>query len=345
MVLEATILCLDNSDWCRNGDYYPSRWESEIEASNLIIENRCEKNPENSLGVISMAGKRVELHSSLTNDESRLLDAIRAINLSGECDFLSALNISVLSLKHRMNKTQKQRIILFVGSPIKNTVKEIEQLAKKLKKNSISVDIISFGHVEENRDILNKFLAGVNNANSSSLIEVPVGAYIMESLLTSPVLGEGFDQMPNEQPQVGGAPNVNQQGVGLTQFERDLNLAMQMSLQEANKDVKPEETKKPEEINEDDELEKAKLLSLQENEKVMKKENEKKEKEIANAALENADFIKDILEEVSDQKVKEEDVKDIMNEIKQDKKEDKKDEKKDDKKEDKKDDKMDIDKK
>ena len=171
MVLEATILCLDNSDWCRNGDYYPSRWESEIEASNLIIENRCEKNPENSLGVISMAGKRVELHSSLTNDESRLLDAIRAINLSGECDFLSALNISVLSLKHRMNKTQKQRIILFVGSPIKNTVKEIEQLAKKLKKNSISVDIISFGHVEENRDILNKFLAGVNNANSSSLIE------------------------------------------------------------------------------------------------------------------------------------------------------------------------------
>ena len=337
MVLEATILCLDNSDWTRNGDYYPTRWDSQVDAINLIIENRCEKNPENSLGVVSMAGKRVEVHSSLTNDESRLLEAVKSIHLSGECDVITALNISFLTLKHRMNKTQKQRIILFIGSPIKNKPEELVKIGKKLKKNNVSVDIISFGHVEENKTPLTQFLNAVNNANSSSLIEIQVGCYIIETLLTSPVLGENFEQQMGQEQQ-GGVPNINQQGVGLSQYERDLNLAMEMSLQEANKDGAKQETKKGDEINEDDELEKAKLLSLQENEKVIQKQNEKKEKEIAKAALEDADFIKDILEEVSDEKVKDQDVKDILNKIKEDKKEDNKEDKKDDKKGDKKED-------
>ena len=49
MVLEATILCIDNSDWTRNGDYIPNRFQAQISAANFIIENRCETNPENSL--------------------------------------------------------------------------------------------------------------------------------------------------------------------------------------------------------------------------------------------------------------------------------------------------------
>ena len=107
MVLEATILCIDNSDWTRNGDYFPSRFQTQIEAANLIIENRCESNPENSLGIMTMAGKRVEMISSLTNDESRLLGALSNIPLNDECDLISALSIAILSLKHRVNKNQK----------------------------------------------------------------------------------------------------------------------------------------------------------------------------------------------------------------------------------------------
>ena len=59
MSLEATILCIDNSDWTRNGDYIPNRFHAQIAAANFIIENRCESNPENSIGIMSMAGKRV----------------------------------------------------------------------------------------------------------------------------------------------------------------------------------------------------------------------------------------------------------------------------------------------
>ena len=101
MVLEAIILCLDNSDWTRNGDYSPTRWSSQIEAANLIIENHCQSNPENGLGIISMAGKRVEVHSSLTNDESRLLNISNRIPISGECDIITALNIASKAISGR----------------------------------------------------------------------------------------------------------------------------------------------------------------------------------------------------------------------------------------------------
>ena len=48
--LDATILCIDNSDWTRNGDYVPNRFNAQISAANFIIENKCEQNPENCLG-------------------------------------------------------------------------------------------------------------------------------------------------------------------------------------------------------------------------------------------------------------------------------------------------------
>ena len=82
---------------------------------------------------MTMAGKRVEMITTLTNDESRLLGSINNINLNGESDLISALNIAILCLKHRINKNQKQRIILFVGSPVKAKKENLVQIGKKLK--------------------------------------------------------------------------------------------------------------------------------------------------------------------------------------------------------------------
>ena len=195
---------MDNSDWTRNGDYHPNRWESQVEAANLLAENKCERNPENGIGVISMAGKRVEVHVTLTNDVSRILNSIRDIQLSNDCDFMTAMNIATLTLKHRQNKNQKQRIILFVGSPIKHTPEDMAQLGKKLKKYNIAVDIISFGNVDENRDVLKGFLDAVNNSNNSSLMEVPVGFYLIDSLFTSSLMNDagGYGDMPVEDAQL-----------------------------------------------------------------------------------------------------------------------------------------------
>ena len=355
MVLEATIICIDNSDWTRNGDYFPSRFQTQVEAANLIIENRCESNPENSLGIMTMAGKRVEMMATLTNDESRLLGAMSNIPLNGECDITSALSIAILCLKHRINKNQKQRIILFVGSPVNSKPENLVQIGKKLKKYNVAVDIISFGNVDENRELLNTLLKEVNNSNNSSIIEVPLGSYIMETLLSSPIMG-----MNNMDAGAGAGVNPGagqQEPIGLSQFERDMNLALQMSLQDAqkneNKDSTPNKTnegnninseaekvKTLQEIEEEQELENARLLSIQENNKIIQKENEDKEKKAANEILESQDFLNDLLNQVDENANKGNKEDDKKKEEKEKEKEDKKEEKKDKKD----DDKMDLEK-
>ena len=357
MVLEATIICIDNSDWTRNGDYFPSRFQTQIEAANLIIENRCESNPENSLGIMTMAGKRVEMISTLTNDESRLLGATSNIPLNGECDITSALSIAILCLKHRINKNQKQRIILFVGSPVQAKPENLVQIGKKLKKYNVAVDIISFGNVDENREPLNMLLKEVNNSNNSSILEVPIGGFIMDSLLGSPIMGMNNADLAG-QGQLGANPQGNPEPMGLSQFERDMNLALQMSLQEAqkneNKDkqetpsninANAEKMKTKEELEEEEELENARLLSIQENNKIVQKENANKEKEAANEILESQDFLNDLLNQVdsgSNEPKKEEDNKKEEDKKKKEENEKKKEDNKKDKK--KEDDKMDIDK-
>ena len=33
---QATVVCIDNSEWMRNGDYAPSRFQAQADAINLI---------------------------------------------------------------------------------------------------------------------------------------------------------------------------------------------------------------------------------------------------------------------------------------------------------------------
>jgi hypothetical protein len=49
---------LDNSEWMRNGDYLPSRLDVQTEACNYIASLKHQANVENSVGVLTMAGKR-----------------------------------------------------------------------------------------------------------------------------------------------------------------------------------------------------------------------------------------------------------------------------------------------
>jgi len=50
-----------------------------------------------------------------------------------------------LALKHRQGKNHKMRIIAFIGSPVGLDEKEIIKLAKRLKKEKVNVDVVSFG--------------------------------------------------------------------------------------------------------------------------------------------------------------------------------------------------------
>ena len=56
----------------------------------------------------------------------------------------------------------QQRIVMFVGSPIDDTIKELEKTGKQLKKNGVAVDIISFGEAIDNHDKLEALINSVN---------------------------------------------------------------------------------------------------------------------------------------------------------------------------------------
>jgi 26S proteasome regulatory subunit N10 len=57
----------------------------------------------------------------------------------------SSVQIAQLSLKHRQNKKQQQRIIMFTGSPVKSDKKILELIGKTLKKNNVALDIVDLG--------------------------------------------------------------------------------------------------------------------------------------------------------------------------------------------------------
>lgn len=61
------------------------------------------------------------------------------------------------------------------------------RIAKKLKKNNVAVDIVSFGSEEENADKLEAFLEAVNSGDNSHLVTVPAGTVLSDSLFGSPV--------------------------------------------------------------------------------------------------------------------------------------------------------------
>lgn len=57
-VYVSTCSSLDNSEWMRNGDYIPSRLEAQHDAANLLCGTKTQSNPESTVGVLTMAGKR-----------------------------------------------------------------------------------------------------------------------------------------------------------------------------------------------------------------------------------------------------------------------------------------------
>jgi 26S proteasome regulatory subunit N10 len=55
MGLESTIICVDNSDYMRNGDFIPNRLQSQFEAVNMVGIAKLKSNPENNIGLLSLA--------------------------------------------------------------------------------------------------------------------------------------------------------------------------------------------------------------------------------------------------------------------------------------------------
>jgi hypothetical protein len=110
------------------------------------------------------------------------------------------------------------RIVVFVGSPLENDEADLVKLAKRLKKEKVNCDIVSFGDHPANNDLLNAFINVLNgkDGTGSHLVSVPRGSALSEALLSSPIIqgedglgGAGlggasfeFGVDPNEDPEL-----------------------------------------------------------------------------------------------------------------------------------------------
>ncbi|KAI5850346.1 hypothetical protein DFP73DRAFT_539012 [Morchella snyderi] len=249
MVLEATMIIIDNSESSRNGDYSPTRFGAQADAVTLIFEAKTQANPESSVGLMTMGGKGPEVLVTLTTDVGKILTGIHDTKIKGGTHLTTGIQVAGLALKHRQNKSQRQRIIVFVGSPITEDEKTLVKLAKKMKKNNIAIDFINFGEVDsENTTKLQAFVDAINSNDNSHLATIPPGPHLLSDLLvTTPILGEAGSAQSGG---AGGDGSGSGEGAGAFEFgvdpslDPELALALRMSMEEEKARLAKEEKEK-----------------------------------------------------------------------------------------------------
>ena len=112
-----------------------------------------------------------------TKDLGQILQAIHTTRdkIGGDADIPTAIAVAQLALKHRQNKHLRQRIVVFVGSPLQGHGAEkssMDKLAKKLKKNNVAVYFIAVGDgiSEDEQPVLRSFVENANSGDNSSVL-------------------------------------------------------------------------------------------------------------------------------------------------------------------------------
>merc|ERR1712137_1523440 len=144
-----------------------------------------------------MGGPKILMN--LSNDDGKLMNVISSIKVEGQADVSSTLQLAELALKHKQNKSQRQRIVLFIGSPVSATM--------------------------ENTEKLQAFHEAVNNNQNSHLLSVPTGPHNLSDYLSSfpDVFGSGSGSSgggsggsgavdPNIDPELAAALRMSMEG-------------------------------------------------------------------------------------------------------------------------------------
>ena len=236
------MIVVDNSEPARNGDYIPSRWEAQRDAANLIFHTKTQSNPESSVGLLSMGGSGPEVLTTLTTNFGAILDGLHRTKIGGPgCFFGRGVNIASLALKHRQNKSQRQRVVVFVCSPIAEDKAGLVKLAKRMKKSGLSIDVVAFGDLgDENLEKLTAFHEAVKGSEGSHLEVVqPSGNLLSDVIVASPILagdnvgGAGGGGAANGAGAEGGAGGGGDYEFGVDpNVDPELALVLRMSMQE-----------------------------------------------------------------------------------------------------------------
>ena len=119
---------------------------------------------------------------------------------------MTAVKVAQLSLKHRINKNAKPRIVIFCGHPLEEELSAFQELGERLRRNNVAIDVINFAN-PDNVPKLQALIDAANKNDNSHFLDVPMGiSMITDVLFTSPILQSenDFGQAP-----VGGADGAN----------------------------------------------------------------------------------------------------------------------------------------
>ena len=155
--------------------------------------------------------------------------------------------MAVLALKYRQNRNQRQRVVLFVGSPVDADEASLVKLGTKLKKNNVALDVVLFANLEVNEQKLGAFVAAASSGGNSNMVVVPPGPLALaDVLIASPVfagdgdgaVGSGFAAAAAagaaaaaRQMGAAGAGEFDFEGVDPT-LDPELALALRVSMEE-----------------------------------------------------------------------------------------------------------------
>lgn len=206
-MLEAVVLCIDNSQYSRNGDFPRTRFEAQIDAIEYIFQAKRNSNLENTLALISSAGETTpQVLSTFTSQFGKILSGLNETMIAGDhIHFVNTIEMAALTLKHRQNKLQHQRIVMFICSPLSinqnsNDDDSLSGVASLLNEKKIALDIINFGEIDQNTTLLTEFIDTLNRNNTagddskSHLLTVRPGPRLLyEHIATSPIILEESD--------------------------------------------------------------------------------------------------------------------------------------------------------
>lgn len=152
-----------------------------------------------------MAGTGPIVLNTPTTNFGAILAGLHETKIKGQARLGTAISVAMLALKHRANKSQQQRVVVLLCSELdqkfgdkNDTEKELVKLAKKCKKNNVSVDFVAFGDATESetRSILEKFIEAVGGSSGDGnfLAVIPPGPGLLsDSLITTPIINMGGD--------------------------------------------------------------------------------------------------------------------------------------------------------
>ena len=179
----------------------PNRFSAQAEVVSLIFNSKTGSNPESAVGLMSMAGTGPTVLNTPTTNFGAVLSGLHGTKIKGHIRLGTAISVAMLALKHRANKAQRQRIIVLICSELDNkfgdkndTEAELIKLAKKCKKNNVSVDFVAFGDAIESstRPILEKFVetVGGDSGEGNYIAIIPPGPGLLgDTLITTPIVG------------------------------------------------------------------------------------------------------------------------------------------------------------